>query len=851
MSARKIVLTIGLIISCFLPQMALSDDTIAKDLGWVKSDENHCGGYYLEPSFAYPVQLENGGLIETTGQQGFFSFHGTSVLEGKVTINRAGQQITANKAFLYRDPATGKINAIDLIGDVHLREPNTLIIGKEGHYNFQTNAKSLTDATYRTTMLLKNKAAAPTPPVSQAATQKARKVTGLTAWGKAYQFSQTQPKVYDLTNVSYTTCPPTNPIWHVQASHMVLNKNTGRGYATHARILIKNIPVFYTPYINFPIDNRRQTGFLWPRFGISNKQGPYFQAPFYWNMAPNYDMTITPNILTKRGIQLSDNFRYLTETSSGNIDLSVLPHDQFFSDFQTASKEQFSDSTDPTTQSELNRLLSATSTRTSFFWRDNSQYNDHWSSHVDFNYASDDYYLQDFGSGLNESTQNQLLQQGDLYYKSDHWNFTGRVQGYQTLNPITENGTAVATQYRRLPELVLSGDYPDQAYGLEYFIDNDITHFDILKTPGATTIPPIGNRINVQPGFNLPLYWPYFYMNPRFQVALTDYNLQQVSDTDTPASIHRAVPIFDVATGLSLYRNINLFGQGFQQTLEPQIYYTYIPYRDQSDIPIFDTNVTTLTYDQLFNYNRFSGLDRIGDANQISAGLTTRLIDRETGLEKVRAAIGEIVYFADRRVTLCNSASECSDYPGNPVNSQRLSPASGTLDYHVNPVWKVSGNAIWNPTTKQVDNSTIGLNYQPDPLRAINLGYGFARNGDPFSGVSTGNTSDNNLKLTDFSFSWPLTRDISSVGRWSHDWNTNHFQDLIYGVQYDACCWAVRIVASRTFVGVDPSNNNTLLYDSGFYIQFALKGLGNVGSGDPTSLLSTIGGYNTQFGQEY
>src|SRR5579883_137819 len=449
MSVRKIVLIVSLLISCILPQMAFSNEanstwtqeTIAKELGWVESRENHCGGYYLEPSFAYPVRLEKGSFIETTGQQGFFSFHGTSILEGKVTINREDQQITANKAYIYRDPVTGKINAVDLIGDVHLREPNTLIIAKQAHYNFDTNAKFLTDTTYRTTFA-KSTQPRSTPQLAGAKSvppaemEKTRKVTGLTAWGKAYQFSQTEPKIYDLRSVSYTTCSPLNPVWQVNASHMVLNKSTGRGYATHARIWVRDIPVFYTPYINFPIDSRRQTGFLWPRFGTSNKYGPYLNTPFYWNMAPNYDMTITPAILTKRGIQVTDNFRYLTGTSSGNVELSVLPSDTYSANFQQTSKEKYANSTNPSTQAELNRLLNDSTTRTGFFWRDNSQYSPHWSSHVDFNYASDDYYLQDFGSGLNESTQNQLLQQGELFYKSDHWNFTGRVQGYQTLNPL-------------------------------------------------------------------------------------------------------------------------------------------------------------------------------------------------------------------------------------------------------------------------------------------------------------------------------------------------------------------------------------------------------------------------------
>ena len=357
-------------------------------------------------------------------------------------------------------------------------------------------------------------------------------------------------------------------------------------------------------------------------------------------MAPQYDMTITPGILSKRGFQLTDKFRYLSTSSEGDVIVSVLPNDRAFRDFQSgaAINTQYTNPVDTPTQTadvtsaELNRLLNSSDTRKSFIWRDNSRYNEHWSSHVDFNYAGDDYYLRDFGRTLNEVSTDQLLQEGDLYFNSQNWNFTGRLQTYQTLHPINES--PVLNQYRRLPQFILNGDYPDQAFGLEYFVNSEVSNFTILKTPGAPENLPIGNRLHLQPGISLPIYEPSFYINPRLQFALTDYNLRQTTDTNAPTSKNRALPIADLAAGLSLERRASLFGHAFQQTLEPQVYYTYIPYRSQASIPIFDTTVNTLTYDQLFNYNRFTGIDRIGDANQLGWGVTTRLIDQESGLEK-------------------------------------------------------------------------------------------------------------------------------------------------------------------------------------------------------------------------
>ena len=858
MSVCKNTLKYVLIMMLFLPHFTLAapekntettssilyqptKTALAAQLGWIKDDQYFCGGYYLEEPFLYP-QSDKQNVIETTGNQGVFSFHGTSIIKGKVTVNRAGQQITMNEAILYRDPDTGKIYAMDMLGDIHLREPNILVIGKKGYYNFRTKTKSLSNILYRTSVRDKK-----TKTVKKEDPSQEHKITSMTAWGQSHQFSQTQPKIYELSQASLTTCPPDHPAWQIKASHIVLDKNSGRGYATHARILVKDLPVFYFPYINFPIDNERKSGFLWPTMGISSKWGPYILTPFYWNIAPNYDMTITPGFLSKRNFQLSDNMRYLTETSTGNVNFSIIPNDHFFNDFQKAAPGRAAageyGEVNDVTLSELSRLESANTTRKGLSFRDDSQFNDHWSSHVDFNYASDDYFMEDFGS-LNAISPNQLLQEGDLYYKGPNWNFIGRLQAYQTLHPIDQS--QVLNQYQRLPQLILNGDYPDQALGLEYFINGEVTHFDIFKTPGTTEVLPIGNRLHLQPGVSLPLNWPYFYITPRLQLDMTQYQLSQTADTNTPNSKRVTVPIFDIASGLMFDRELSIFQRVFQQTLEPKVYYTYIPYRNQSSIPIFDTTVNTLTYDQLFNYNRFSGIDRIGDTNQLGAGISTRFIDQASGFEKVRLGIGEIFYFKNRRVTLCESASECFDYPGSYSNEQAVSPITGTMNYHIDPQWNFSIDAIFDPILKQLDNSTFGLHYKPEDRKIINFGYAYASSGS-FSGVNLNSNAGNNLRITDFSFAWPLSASMSTVGRWSEDWHQSHLQNLLYGLQYDTCCWAVRMIGGRSLT----TFNQTPQYNNEFYIQFALKGIGDIGSGNPGSLLSNITGYNPQFDRDF
>ena len=748
----------------------------------------------------------------------------TSLLEGSATITRKAQQITADKIVLIRDPTTFKLISANLIGAIHLREPNTLILAENGSYDFITHQTALNRILYRTEL---NESHAKN-----------------TAWGAAKTASQAQPKIYHLTEASFSTCSPKQTTWHIKGSDIVLNKETGRGHVQHMRLYVKDTPIFYFPYVDFSVDHQRKTGFLWPTVNLVNSSsGQSIYLPFYWNLAPNYDTTITPGFLSKRGTELSDYFRYLTETHAGNFTINVLPDDRQFKIQQAQYLNLYGNSTDPTIQAELNRLESASDTRRSFMWQDETLFNEHWSSHINYRYAGDDYYLQDFSTNLEDLTQNQLTQEGDLYYKSEYWNFTGRLQTYQTLHPIIEGEPAVQNQYRRFPQLLLNSNNFTGNNGLEYFLGSEVTHFDIRNTPGTSANLPIGNRMNLQPGITFPFYRPYFYVNPRLQFALTNYQLYQTADTDTPHAKQRNLPIFDVASGLAFDRNMSFFDRAYQQTLEPQLYYTYIPYRNQSSIPVFDTTVNTLTYDQIFNYNRFSGLDRIGDANQVGMGLTMRLIESQSGLEKVRFGMGEILYFANRRVTLCNTTI-CTDNPTNHSNYQRLSPLSGVLDYHVNPVAQFTANSIWDPVSKQIDNTTFGLHYQPDDTHILNMGFSYVWNGAIQSG-SVVNSTKNNLKLTDVSFVYPLTRDVSWIGRWSEDWNFGHLQNLLSGVQYDTCCWALLAVGGRAFTQLQ---NSTPQYQNEFYIQFALKGLGNIGAGNPSDSLNSINGYNMQVG---
>lgn len=824
---------------------SLPASSIAEQLGWVATNDNRCGGYYLEAPFVYPEHLLKNHLIEITSQQGLFSLHGTSISQGKVTITRYGQQIVANRAYLYRDPTTNKINAVDLMDHVVLREPNSMVIAERGHLDIPTKAETLNDLLYRTAVYSSATEAPPIP--NNQALQQPRKITQLSAWGKAAEFKQAQPHIYELKNASYSTCPPLAEVWHVQAQTITLNKDTGRGTARNSKLYVKNIPVFYTPYFNFPIDSRRQTGFLPPTVGTSTRTGAYARTPFYWNLAPNYDTTITPAYMAMRGLQIGDVTRYLTPSSNGKLSLAVLPNDKEFSDFQTKSLATYNTSTDPAVQTELTQLENDSDTRKSISWQNDTRFNEHWTGNVDYSYVSDDYYLRDLSNNFNEVTQNQILQKAEVDYQGHYWNFAGRTQAYQTLHPIDE--TPVSNQYTSMPDLVLNGDYPKGPGGLDYFVANDLTRFEFHDNPGQGP-QPVGDRLYTQPGISLPIYHPSYYFKPRLQLSLTQYKLADNSGipAGSPTQPDRALPIVDIDSGLYFDRDVSVFDKGYRQTLEPRLYYVYIPSKNQNNLPIFDTTENNLTYDELFLYNRFSGFDRIGDADQMSLGVITRLIEDQTGFEKFNAGVGQIYYFRHRDVDLCYN-NNCQATPAGESDNLNRSPLSGVLKYNLNPLWSATANTIWNPQQRQLDDQSLTISYTKDPLRVINFGYSYIYGGDQQPGTPP-NSSANNLSQTDASFGWPIKGNWSLVGRWTQNWNHHHFQNLLSGLQYDSCCWAVRFITGRSFLNL--SANNTYQYDTQFFVQLALKGLGNVGNADPTQLISTsIAGYQSNFGQDF
>lgn len=799
----------------------LNNTAIAEILGWTV-DENIpiCNGSYIEPEeislYPKPKPAGTAPVTVTATNPVFFSQYGESVISGNVKVNEEGREVTADEMRFTRDKTTGKLSTSNLFGSVHLREYGKLIVAKTGHWDFATKNITLNNTIYRMA----------TPTLSG----------NLDAWGKSPQIVRNERGVIKLTNATYSTCPANNNSWKLWANKVDLDKNTGRGTAENSVLYLHSVPVLYFPYINFPIDKRRKSGFLYPSIGFTDG---YFDTslPYYFNLAPNYDLTVTPRYMSNRGLLTEGLFNYLTPTNNGHVDLYYIPHDTGFATFREDAETKYKPSRN------LSQLENADNYRGLFSLQNLATYNQHWTSSLDVNYATDNYFLQDFGTSNVEKDDDQLLNQLDLKYSDENWNFLGRLQEFQTLNTVTQSSNA-EYQYRKLPQLDLNGDFPEQKYGLDYQANAEFVNFDFdhKTNPNTGDLVPIGARANLQPGISLPYSFAGGYVTPGLQLQHTMYNLDNNVDEDNnPISnnITRTLPIFTVDSGLYLNRDVTFFSKGdhYIQTLEPRLYYLYVPKTNQDDIPLFDTSLSTFNYDQLFLNNRFSGLDRTGDANQISLGLTTRFLDGFSAEEKLRASIGAIYQF--QRHQICITSDDCND---DPLVDNQVSPVVAELQYDMTKNWSATANAAWDTPEHNLNNGDFTIKYKDDDKHIASISYQYVKDGD-----TVADDPDNtNLQRINLATSWPVWERWNLLANWNYNISHSHPETYFYGVEYDNCCWAARLVASQTYIGLDENDSRT--YDRAVYLQFLLKGLGSAGTSDAGSILTgQIPYYNDRF----
>jgi LPS-assembly protein len=617
---------------------------------------------------------------------------------------------------------------------------------------------------------------------------------------------------------SYSTCDVGSHMWEFRAKTINLNKETGVGEARSATMRFKNVPFMYLPYFTFPLDDRRKSGFLYPTFGSSSRSGLFLNTPYYWNIAPNYDATITPGYYSDRGFMLGTEFRYLLPRSNGTFDIQYMAHDKGPDQDESGTSDR-----DGSKQRYLVQIVNSTNLGNGF------------SLGVNINHASDNQYFRDFSNDLYQSAVGILSSSAYVTKGGKYWSAALGADDYQNVDAGLPN---YVVPYRRWPRATFNLQAPLNNW-LDVGVDTEAVAFRKLDpAPGQID----GNRLDLAPYLSADFSGASWFVRPRVEYRYTDYRLDSdYSQYYAKQSPSRSVPISSVDAGLIFDRQTSLFGTSYTQTLEPRLYYLYVPYRDQSNLPTFDTNEMSFDFWQLFTTNRFSGADRQMDANQLTAALTTRLLD-DTGVERLSASVGQIKYFSDQKVQM----------PGVAQTDFGRSDYVAQLGIQFNDKWRLNSSYQWNPNKKQspflnsdgqvfiqgrdTDLATIQIQRRIKGDGIVNFSYRYRRNV---------------MEQFDTSAVFPISERWRALARWVYarrDVLPNQFGQATFtfshrtleaaaGIEYDSCCVAFRVLGRHYVHDYLRAVDNAVMFEVEF------KGLGSLNPQSGAYLRRAILGY--------
>lgn len=575
-----------------------------------------------------------------------------------------------------------------------------------------------------------------------------------------------------LSEVWFSTCPDASPDWRIRARSIELDTRTRNGTGRNAAVEFLGVPILYLPYISFPLGEQRKSGFLVPDAGFSSRSGVELAVPYYFNLAPNYDLLVEPRFYEKRGLDAGATFRYLTRTNRGEIRANLLPGDMVRD-----------------TDRHWLRL------------RHRTELPAGWRLDLDAADVSDAEYFEDFAAGADGTSTAFLQRVARLSYRDEHWRVRGEFQQFQTIDRALQ---PIDRPYAQVPRIAVRGEgRRDAGLPLSYSLDAEVVNFE--RDTGIT-----GWRTDATSRVALDFGSPAYYLRPAAGVRYTRYALDNVASGAT-TSPSRSLPFAALDAGLLLERPA-VGGRVQRITLEPRLLYLWTPYRDQDDLPVFDTRVPDLNFVQLFRGERYVGADRVSDANQVSLGVTSRFYDGASGRQLLAATIGQTLHLEAPRVRL----------PGEP----RIGSKSDLVAQLAVTRWQnfnVNLGVQWNPQQSRSERRQVRIQYRPQGDRALNLAYRF---------------QDQRLEQTELSGAWPITRRWSAFGRLVYDLQERSTLEQFGGVEYGACCWRLRLVGRR-FV-----SSRTGERDSGIYLQLELNGLASVGSSADTFLEEAIRGYS-------
>ncbi len=697
----------------------------------------------------YSDETINPDAIEIRADTSRIVQQGVSQFTGDVEIVKGGQSVRAE--VVNYDDTTGVFTAE---GRAHLWNAGMIWSGESATYDTNSEVSELDTGRY---WLLDGR-------------------------GRGFATSLRNDKLNDVTvleNVEYSTCPLSDEVWRISAGRIKLNHRSDRGSATHAVLRVRDIPVFYFPYLNFPLSDKRKSGFLAPQLGTTNQSGFDARTPYYWNIAPNRDATITPRLLTDRGTMLENEIRYLDHDYEGRAIVEYLPGDDL--------------------RGGDDRSLFGLTHRQTF-------YNERGQLYLSLNNVSDDEYFEDFGSNIAVTSQRFLDRRAEYRYYGRQTVFYGLVQSYQTIDPTIPDR---AKPYRQLPRTLYMTTLP-LGHGWLTQLRTDAVYFH--RDVGLT-----GGRINLAPTLQYRFFRPYLDIIPRLTVKHTAYMLD---DPDGNFDDHESstVPILSVDAKLFAERHLDIFGRHHLQTFEPRLFYLLTPNISQDNLPRFDTGLFETSFRSIFLENRFSGGDRVGDANQVTAAITSRILDTEDARELGHLSFGQIYYFRDREVAL----------PGGLEVEDSVSELVFEGAANLGTDWSLRGILLWDPNQPRTEKATFNLRFNPNLDTVVNLSYRLRR-------------ARTDVEQTDFSFRLPVMENLAVVGRWNFSLPERRSLETVAGLEYESCCWGLRLVARRFLRNAEGQ------FETGIFMQVQFRGLGGVGQDSASLLRRGIPGYIDPF----
>jgi len=677
--------------------------------------------------------------------------NGVYTATGNAVLERVDQTLRADQ--LRFEAASERADAS---GNVRYTETGLEVIGTQGFFDMNDRRGALDDARFR--------------------------LVPSEAHGRAERVELRGDEAA-FEDVRYTGCPPDQADWWLASPDLTLNRAEGFGTARHAYLTFFGVPLLYTPYISFPIDDRRKTGVLPPRFGYSGDSGLDLAVPYYLNLAPNYDATLTPRLVSRRGLMLGAEARWLTPLIGSRAYVEYLPDDRL------ADRDR---------------------------WLAHLDIADQWQGPLYFNAAfnrvSDRDYLEDFNliGGLATTSEDNLLSSATLGYHGGNWNLRGLVQHWQSLD---DDLAPVNRPFRVIPRVTFDYRQAPVDSNLSQSFSADYARF----THPHPELVDVGNRADAFYAATYRHERLAYYVAPTVGYRYTAYQLDRTAANDALSDDpSRGLPLFSLDSGIFLERELGWFGRSLLQTLEPRLFYLYVPYENQDSLPRFDTEVSELTLSRLFEYNRFTGPDRIGDTNHIALGITSRLLDTASGREYLRVGVGQAYYQERRRVTIGAPT---------PLDTRRVSPILGEARASVGH-WTAYANVAWDTYEDSLNQRTLRVSYQPGPRQAVNLAYRMrsALYGEP-------------LELTELTAVWPVNPRWLVLSGWQYSLETNTTLERFAGVAYSACCWTARAVVREYVRDGDEDSNFGIMF------QLELTGLGALGQSLDQFLSEVVSGY--------